>query len=89
MGPTHNDTVYGIRARMCAAMRSTPSMATIFFTLNNLVSSVHLSGFVQSYLEVGGADVSALMATVRDEPFLPCFERLAQGPHHVSLIVEL
>jgi hypothetical protein len=35
------------------AVAPTPAIATVFFTLTNLVSSVHLSGFVQNYLEVG------------------------------------
>lgn len=50
-------------ALLCFAVATTPLQATIFFTLNNLVSSVHLSGFVQNYLEVGGEDVAVLMST--------------------------
>ena len=48
---------------LCFAAARSPLLATVFFTANNLVSSVHLSGFVQNYLEVGGPDVPALMAT--------------------------
>ena len=50
-------------ALLCFAAAKTPLQATVFFTLNNLVSSVHLSGFVQNYLEVGGEDVAVLMST--------------------------
>ena len=50
-------------ALLCFATAKTPVQATICFTLNNLVSSVHLSGFVQNYLEIGGEDVAVLMST--------------------------
>jgi hypothetical protein len=37
-------------ALLCFAAAKTPLQATICFTMNNLVSSIHLSGFVQNYL---------------------------------------
>lgn len=37
-------------ALLCFAAARTPLQATVCFTMNNLVSSIHLSGFVQNYL---------------------------------------
>ena len=42
-------------ALLCFAAARTPLQATVCFTMNNLVSSIHLSGFVQNYL---GKDLS-------------------------------